>query len=91
MLVALVLVVLGAGAAFFLLGNDDRDDGATTGGDGASAAAPDEVARSFVEAARNQDCETTTTEELDLVQEDGAWKVDLAAGEATASASSAGG
>jgi hypothetical protein len=33
----------------------------------------------------------TETEELDLVQEEGAWKVDLAAGEATASASSAGG
>jgi hypothetical protein len=150
-LVVLVLAVVGVGAAFFLLGKDDSDDGTSaTGSEGTSAASPDQVARSFIEAARNQDCETmlglvsqasfggaaaghdqqlaacqaievvpyefavtdatvtaqegtnatvtltadivggTTTEELDLVQEDGAWKVDLAVGEATASASSAG-
>jgi hypothetical protein len=150
-LVVLALAVIAAGAAFFLLGKDDSDDG-TVASDGGSAAAasPDQVTRSFIEAARNQDCDTmlglvsqasfggaaagrdaqlaacqalevvpyefavtdavvtaqegttatvsvtadivggTTTEEIDLVQEDGAWKVDLAAGEASAGASSAG-
>jgi hypothetical protein len=144
-LVVLVLAVLGAAAAFFLLGNDDSNDGAGTG-TGGGAASPEQVTRSFIEAARSQDCETllglvsqnsfggaeagrdqqlaacqamevvayeftvtdvavtaeqgttatvlvtadvpggTATEEFDLVQEDSAWKVDLAAGEATAGA-----
>jgi hypothetical protein len=50
-LIVLALVVVVGGAGWLLLGRD-------SGGGSGTGAPPDDVARSFIEAARNQDCET---------------------------------
>ena len=51
MIVVVLLVIALAGGGFFLLSQDDGDE---AGGGGGS---PEQAARAFIEAARNQDCE----------------------------------